>query len=54
MWLLFYFFLQQLSDEVLQKIAKEMNLSETAFILEKNELDTYSRGQAFLSIIIPL
>jgi len=37
----------QLSDEVLQKIAKEMNLSETAFILEKNELDTYSRGSCF-------
>ena len=37
--------LQQLSDEILQKIAKEMNLSETAFILEKNDQETYSKGQ---------
>ena len=36
---------QQLDDEILQKIAKEMNLSETAFVLEKNDQDTYDKGQ---------
>ena len=36
---------QQLDDEILQKIAKEMNLSETAFVLEKNDQDTYEKGQ---------
>ena len=40
-----FFCWQQLDDEILQKIAKEMNLSETAFILEKNEQESYSRGQ---------
>ena len=35
---------QQLDDEILQKIAKEMNLSETAFVLEKNDQDTYDKG----------
>lgn len=37
--------MQQLDDEILQKIAKEMNLSETAFVLEKNDQDTYDKGQ---------
>lgn len=36
---------QQLSDQMLQKIAQEMNLSDTGFILEKNSQDTYSQGQ---------
>ena len=36
--------IQELSDDILQKIAKEMNLSETAFITEKNIQDTYSKG----------
>lgn len=30
---------------MLQKIAQEMNLSDTGFILEKNSQDTYSQGQ---------
>ena len=33
-----------ISDDILQKGAKEINLLETAFILEKNEPDTYSKG----------
>ena len=33
-----------ISDDILQKVAKEINLLETAFILEKNEPDTYSKG----------
>lgn len=37
--------MQQLDDEILQKIAKEMNLSETAFVLEKNDQGTYDKGQ---------
>ena len=37
--------MQQLSNEILQKIAKEINLSTTGFILEKNYQDTYSKGQ---------
>lgn len=36
--------IQELRDDILQKIAKEMNLSETAFITEKNNHDTYSKG----------
>ena len=36
---------QQLSDQMLQKIAQEMNLSDAGFILEKNSQDTYSQGQ---------
>lgn len=36
---------QQLDDEILQKIAKEMSLSETAFVLKKNDQDTYNKGQ---------
>jgi len=36
--------IQELSDDILQKIAKEMNLSETAFITEKNSQDTYNKG----------
>ena len=42
--LMIHFLMQQLSDEILQKIAKEMNLSDTGFILEKNNQDTYSKG----------
>lgn len=38
---------RQLTDDILQKVAKEMNLSETAFILEKHEHDTYSKGSCF-------
>ncbi|KAL9962654.1 hypothetical protein ACROYT_G031775 [Oculina patagonica] len=38
---------KELNDDTLQKIAKEMNLSETAFILEKNKHDTYSKGSCF-------
>ncbi|CAH3196647.1 unnamed protein product [Porites evermanni] len=38
---------KQLDDEILQKIAKEMNLSETAFVLEKNDQDTYDKGSCF-------
>lgn len=30
---------------MLQKIAQEMNLSNTGFILEKNSQDTYSQGK---------
>lgn len=30
---------------MLQKIAQEMNLSDTGFILEKNSQDTYSQGK---------
>lgn len=37
--------MQQLDDEMLQKIAKEINLSETAFVVEKNDQDTYDKGQ---------
>ena len=33
-----------ISDDILQKVAKEINLLETVFILEKNEPDTYSKG----------
>lgn len=39
------FLSQQLSDQMLQKIAQEMNLSDTGFILEKNGQDMYSQGQ---------
>jgi len=35
--------IQELGDDILQKIAKEMNLSDTAFIFE-NEHNTYSKG----------
>jgi len=38
---------KELSDDILQKIAKEMNLSETAFITEKNSQDTYNKGSCF-------
>lgn len=38
---------KQQSDEVLQNIAKEMNLSETAFILEKSEKENYRTGSCF-------
>lgn len=44
--------IQELSDDILQKIAKEMNLSETAFILEKNKHDTYSKGEVLLRQMI--
>ena len=30
---------------MLQKIAQEMNLSDTGFILEKNSQDTYSQSK---------
>ena len=30
---------------MLQKIAQEMNLSDTGFILEKNSQETYGQGQ---------
>ena len=33
-----------ISDDILQEVAKEINLLETAFILEKKEPDTYSKG----------
>lgn len=42
--------MQQLDDEILQKIAKEMNLSETAFVLEKNDQDTYEKGQDIVQV----
>lgn len=44
--------IQELSDDILQKIAKEMNLSETTFILEKNKHDTYSKGEVLLRQMI--
>ena len=44
--------MQELSDDILQKIAKEMNLSETAFITEKNKHDTYSKGTSSSQDII--
>ena len=43
--MIYTFLSQQLSDQMLQKIAQEMNLSDTGFILEKNSQDTYSQGQ---------
>ena len=43
--MIYTFLSQQLSDQMLQKIAQEMNLSDTSFILEKNSQDTYSQGQ---------
>ncbi|XP_078355031.1 phenazine biosynthesis-like domain-containing protein isoform X1 [Oculina patagonica] len=38
---------KELRDDILQNIAKEMNSSTTAFILEKNKHDTYSKGSCF-------
>ncbi|XP_073251178.1 phenazine biosynthesis-like domain-containing protein [Porites lutea] len=38
---------KHLSDQMLQKIAQEMNLSDTGFILEKNSQDTYSQSTCF-------
>ena len=43
--MIYTFLSQQLSDQMLQKIAQEMNLSDTGFILEKNSQDAYSQGQ---------
>nr|XP_058955769.1 phenazine biosynthesis-like domain-containing protein isoform X3 [Pocillopora verrucosa] len=39
--------IKAISDDILQKVAKEINLLETVFILEKNEPDTYSKGSCF-------
>lgn len=36
---------------MLQKIAQEMNLSDTGFILEKSSQDTYSQGKQTRNII---
>ena len=36
---------------MLQKIAQEMNLSDTGFILEKNSQDTYSQSKPTRSTI---
>nr|XP_058955768.1 phenazine biosynthesis-like domain-containing protein isoform X2 [Pocillopora verrucosa] len=38
---------RELSDNTMQRIANEMNLSDTAFILQKTEQDTYSKGSCF-------
>ncbi|CAN9506969.1 unnamed protein product [Ophioblennius macclurei] len=39
--------LHELSDEMYQKIAAEMNLSETAFIIRLNPSDNFSTGSRF-------
>ena len=36
--------MQALTDDMCQKIAKEMNLSDTAFVIQKSEDDTHAKG----------
>lgn len=52
-WLCNNSFQQELKDDLYQKIAAEMNLSETAFITTLNPSDSFTTGQTgFIQYLI--